>query len=98
MRHTTRSLFQTLGASVLVPVRTLATFVRTPVLDPGENHTESVELSREAFAMTDWQGKSVAYSGKYTVIFDNGHGGKLMQQVVLRKDVVLDLLPPPRTG
>ena len=78
------------------PVRTLATFVRTPVLDPGENHTASVELSLDAFAVTDWQGKSVAYSGKYTVIFDNGHGGKLMQQAVLQKDTILDVLPPPR--
>ena len=80
------------------PRQTLAEFVRTPVLDPLASHTEHVQLSLDAFAMTDWRGRSVAYSGTYSVIFDSGGERLVQQDVVLDRDVVVDALPAPRSN
>ena len=77
------------------PVRQLVEFVRTPVLVVGTSHTESVHLFAEAFAMMDWRGRSVAHSGTYSVIFDNGDGARSVLEVTIAQDIVVDVLPPP---
>ena len=68
------------------------------MLDPLASHTEHVQLSLDAFAMTDWRGRSVAYSGTYSVIFDSGGERLVQQDVVLDRDVVVDALPAPRSN
>ena len=77
------------------PKKQLVEFVRTPLLEPGASHTEVVHLHAEAFAMADWRGRSVAYSGTYRVLFDNGDGATAAHDVKIAEDAVLDVMPAP---
>ena len=77
------------------PNKQLVEFIRTPVLEPGANHTDVVHLYEDAFAMSDWRGRSVAYSGTYRVLFDNGDGASSERAVVVAGNAVLDTMPVP---
>lgn len=77
------------------PKKQLVEFVRTPVLEPGASHMDVVHLHEEAFAMADWRGRNVAYSGTYEVLFDNGDGQACAHEVTIAKITVLDVMPAP---
>jgi hypothetical protein len=78
------------------PMKQLVEFFRTPVLEPGASHAEAVHLYAEMFAMANWRGRSVAYSGTYRLIFDNGDGqANYSHEVTIAENTVIDVMPAP---